>query len=114
TPKMYAGDAKAAALVDETIELAWIERVFFVMPLLHSEDRASLARALEHAKTHPAPTPFERLGTAHLEQSEKYLSVVERFGRFPFRNEALGRESTPEEIAFMETFQRGPSAMRAA
>ena len=39
-----------------------------------------------------------------LEQSGKYLDVIRRFGRFPHRNQILGRQSTPEEEKFLETW----------
>jgi uncharacterized protein (DUF924 family) len=35
-----------------------------------------------------------------------YVEIIERFGRFPHRNEILGRESTPAEIAFMAERER--------
>jgi uncharacterized protein (DUF924 family) len=48
-----------------------------------------------------------------VEQSEKYLGIVECFGRFPHRNETLGRISTPEEEAFLVdwTEKQPPRAM---
>ena len=36
-----------------------------------------------------------------LEWAEKHAAVIRRFGRYPHRNEILGRQSTPEEIAFL-------------
>ena len=37
-----------------------------------------------------------------LDWAEKHAAVIRRFGRYPHRNEILGRQSTPEEIAFLE------------
>jgi uncharacterized protein (DUF924 family) len=37
-----------------------------------------------------------------LDWAEKHAAVIRRFGRYPHRNEILGRPSTPEEIAFLE------------
>lgn len=107
--RMYAGDAHAQALALEAFdggsakELAFVEQLFLSMPLLHSEDlehqRRERAIALELAAN--APEPYPAMCRMHLEQTAKYTGVIERFGRFPHRNEILGRASTPEEIAFL-------------
>jgi uncharacterized protein (DUF924 family) len=41
-------------------------------------------------------------GLNHREWAQKHYDVVARFGRFPHRNEILGRKSTPEEIEFLK------------
>jgi len=52
---------------------------------------------------------FKQLGegtpawTQAVESAEKHYAIIERFGRFPSRNEILGRESTPEELEFLKT-----------
>jgi uncharacterized protein (DUF924 family) len=98
TPRMYAGDAKAVATSLAVIEssadasLSADERQFLYMPLMHSEDRALQRRSLEK---------FRELGGS-LEYAQHHAEIVLRFGRFPHRNAILGRESTPEEVEFLD------------
>ena len=111
-PAMYAGDAKAQRLSLEAFdqgldkELAWIERVFLAMPLAHSEDVGLQRRGSEiaHVRAADVQPPYEKMSAMGLEQTEKYLGVIERFGRFPHRNAILGRTSTPEEEEFLRTW----------
>ena len=69
-------------------------RRFFYLPLQHAEDRALQDRqmALFQAMERPADDRW----------AEHHHAVIERFGRFPHRNRALGRETTAEEQAFLE------------
>lgn len=78
-------------------------RLFFLMPLMHSESLAihdlmvaELATVIEDAP----PAALDRARQT-LEYEHKHRVIVARFGRYPHRNEALGRASTPEEIAFL-------------
>ena len=74
---------------DQTANTAWKE--FLLMPLMHSEDLLVQRRSVEE---------FRILGqTRNVEFAESHLSQIERFGRFPGRNQALGRVSTAEEEA---------------
>ena len=70
-------------------------RRFFYLPLQHSEDAADQDRQLELFQTRMERAPDDRWAEHHHE-------VISRFGRFPHRNRALGRESTAEERAFLE------------
>ena len=106
---MFAGDARAQALALEAFadgtadRLTWVEQLFLSMPLLHAESlelqerEATIASVLARQ----APRPFDVMAAMHLEQSAKYRAMVARFGRFPHRNEVLGRASTPEEVEFL-------------
>ncbi|MGH8078420.1 MAG: DUF924 family protein, partial [Lysobacter sp.] len=69
-------------------------RVFFYMPFEHSEDIADQQRSLA---LHRGLTGegVDRWAVLHHD-------IIERFGRFPHRNAALGRESTAAERAFLE------------
>ena len=49
-----------------------------------------------------APTGMDEQFKMIYDYSVKHLEIIERFGRFPHRNEILGRESTPEEIEFLK------------
>jgi len=81
--------------LDETIEPR--RRVFLYMPFMHSENPAMQARSVEL---------FIALGIAdQLEYARHHKGVIDRFGRFPVRNAVLGRVSTAEELAFLESEQ---------
>lgn len=122
TPRAFAGDAQAQALAarafDEGVdrEFDWEQRQFLAMPFLHAESDALQARALSvmeqlHAE---APEAKKKFCAAGVEQARKYQEVIRRFGRFPHRNGALGRESTAEELEFLKDWaaKAPPKAMQ--
>ena len=106
TPRVYATDAMARAVAERAMAKrlrhadaapAW--RLFFYMPLHHSENLADQQRATALVASLP-----DRGDPEHGENRRyglPYVDVIERFGRFPHRNAILGRESTPEELAFL-------------
>lgn len=81
--------------------LAPLEQMFFALPLGHSEDLATQNRAVSLCEAWVAslPEPLQGLGQSALGHSREHRDVIARFGRFPTRNQALGRTSTPEEEA---------------
>ena len=84
--------AALAAGHDQAFEPAL--RAFFYLPFEHSEDRADQ----EHAVA-----LFTALGDAnYLAYARAHRDTIARFGRFPHRNAALGRDSTPEEQAWLD------------
>ncbi|RPH45819.1 MAG: DUF924 domain-containing protein [Burkholderiales bacterium] len=107
---LFRGEARAFALDPRALAtaralvaagrdraLAPLERVFVYLPFEHSEsidDQREAVRLLGLLRDDP------QAGSYH-EWAVKHFEVVQRFGRFPHRNEALGRASTPEEIAFL-------------
>jgi uncharacterized protein (DUF924 family) len=97
TARAFTQDALALAqeLVasgqDRSLPLA--QRSFAYMPYMHSES------ALVHAQ---AVTLFAQLGMEDsLRFEQRHQEIIHRFGRYPHRNALLGRESTPEEQAFL-------------
>lgn len=69
-------------------------RAFAYLPFEHSEDLADQHRSV---------ALFDALGNAgYARYARAHLEVIERFGRFPHRNRALGRDSTPEEQAWLD------------
>ena len=104
TPQSFAGDAlalaAARALVDTGADraLAPLQRAFVYMPFEHAEDATMQARAVELfgmlAAEHPG---FDDM----LDYAHRHRVVIARFGRFPHRNDILGRTSTPEEVEFL-------------
>jgi uncharacterized protein (DUF924 family) len=108
-PRMYAADARAQRLAVDTFargvdaDLPYEQALFLAMPLLHAEDLALQQRGGEIAGSlsRRAPPHFAQVAAMHREQCAKYTGVIARFGRFPHRNQLLGRASTPEEEAFL-------------
>lgn len=100
-PRAFATDAMARALVRDAIarghdmDTPRPQRVFYYMPIEHSEEMADQDEALRLIE--------ERMpGSEYVVHARAHREIIRRFGRFPFRNAALGRDSTPEETAFME------------
>jgi uncharacterized protein (DUF924 family) len=82
-------------------QLSYFEQLFFVLPLEHAEDLVQQDRAvaLYEAWAAALPGELQELGKSVLEFARMHRDVIARFGRFPTRNAALGRPSTPEEEA---------------
>lgn len=97
----FATDAQALAAARKAFDQGWDldvpepERQFFYMPFEHSEDAGDQALAVQLMDERMPSQPEMRLhARAHQES-------IRRFGRFPGRNAALGRASTPEEEEFL-------------
>lgn len=117
TPDAFAYDDVALRLTRSMIEsgfheqFAFVERLFAYMPLQHAEDIDIQLLSIEMFKLLrlSAEHPIHRTGA---DQSVEYAilhkEIIERFGRFPHRNEILGRESTADELEYLasdpETF----------
>lgn len=108
-PEGFAGDAQALVLALQALENGHWEAVpplaqfFLAMPVEHAEDPTMQARSVAlfthlAAQATPATQPVLR---SALEFAHKHQKVIARFGRFPHRNAALGRDSTAEEKAFV-------------
>jgi uncharacterized protein (DUF924 family) len=102
TAMAFAGDPQALALSLRALELGWLEaepeqprRQFWLMPLMHSEDLAVQEAALPLFERFTDPRTADFAG--------RHRDVIARFGRFPHRNTALGRVSSAEELAFLQT-----------
>ena len=104
TARAFEGDALALELSKLAMERGWIAeapkawQAFFLMPLMHSEKMADQERCVAE---------FKRLGGNNLKFALLHHDQIKRFGRFPGRNRALGRVSSPGErevIAKGETF----------
>ena len=110
TPAAFAQDAKARGVAEQGLEsgadrlLRPIERLFFYLPFEHSEDLANQDRSVEFYRelVTTVPTGHRETFAAFVDFAVKHRDVIKQFGRFPHRNLILGRESTPEEKAFLE------------
>lgn len=87
--------ARRALAAGHDLQVEGDIRRFFYLPLQHSEDRADQDRQVELFQNRIARKPDDRW-------AEHHRDIIARFGRFPHRNRALGRETTPEEQAFLE------------
>lgn len=100
TKRVYATDAPAVMAADRAIEKGHDKQVdpalrrFFYLPFMHAEE-------LQHQER--SVTLNEALGEPQaVKYARHHHDIVRRFGRFPHRNDILGRESTPEELAFLQ------------
>jgi uncharacterized protein (DUF924 family) len=113
-PAAHARDRQAQALCIEGItrgidrRLAPLERWFFYMPLMHAEDLDLQARSVHCFRqlVEDATDPYREPCQGAYDHAKQHRDLVERFGRFPERNELLGRASTPEELRYLERRKR--------
>ncbi|MBX3504080.1 MAG: DUF924 domain-containing protein [Parvibaculum sp.] len=99
--RAFAQDEKALALADEAVrrrydvETPVTARKWFYMPYMHSEDLAAQERGLAYFA--------QRLDDPEtMTFAVEHADIIRRFGRFPHRNEVLGRVTTPEEQSFLD------------
>ncbi|SEO92483.1 DUF924 family protein [Pseudomonas sp. NFACC39-1] len=109
TPKAFSGDLRAQALVAQGMaagfdrQLEPIQRVFIYLVLEHCENLAvqneAVSRFIDLVREQPEAdrAVFED----NLDYAERHQKIIARFGRFPHRNAVLERESTAEEVEFL-------------
>ncbi|KAJ8738900.1 DUF924 domain-containing protein [Aeromonas veronii] len=111
TPAAFAQDPLARDLclkglsIGADKSLSQLERVFFYLPLEHAESREQQARSValfEALAAEQAGTPAQAAFAGFADFARRHQVIIERFGRFPHRNDILGRTSTPEEAAFLQ------------
>ncbi len=99
-PKSYATDRRAQETAEYAVdraldrELPDFQRMFLYMPLMHSEDLGHQRRSVELFRALGGDNDAAGYAVRHME-------IIERFGRFPHRNEVLGRRTSPEEAEFL-------------
>lgn len=109
TAQAFASDRLALAAcrhgleVGQDRQLRPLERAFFYLPLEHSESMADQERSVGLFSALFQQAPQARMETfrGYLTYALRHRRVIERFGRFPHRNAALGRTSTEEEKRFL-------------
>ncbi len=100
TPTAFSQDPMALTLAQEAVaaglleKLNFEERRFLLMPYMHSESKLihQEAEKLFKQYTNDEVYGFEI----------RHKVIIDRFGRYPHRNEILGRVSTPEELVFLK------------
>lgn len=102
SPDAFAADPQARALARRAVaqgfdrQLGWIERTFVYLPFEHSEDlddQDEGVRLFEAVRI--------GVGDASPEYAHRHRDLIRRYGRFPHRNAALGRESTADELVYL-------------
>jgi len=110
TPAAFSCDSMALGLARRGYEsghfgeLRTIEHLFAAMPFRHAEDIETQKRAVALAVSDAlrAEAHLKVLCVYSVDWARKHLDVIVRFGRFPHRNVALGRPSTPQELEYLE------------
>jgi uncharacterized protein (DUF924 family) len=115
---LFRGTARAFEYDGQALELALsgmqsaadaaleaIERIFFYMPLAHSEALEVQEESVAAYRRLLAEAPPEMHApcVSSLTAAEEHRAIIERFGRFPHRNAVLGRANTAEELAFLQS-----------
>ncbi len=104
SPHAFATDALARRIARRAVQADFDQEVdpalrpFFYLPFEHSEDPADQDLSVTLTQAHRDATGDEET----LKWAIVHRDIIARFGRFPHRNRALGRETTPEEQAFLD------------
>ncbi len=111
TPEAFSQDALALEIAlfgtEKGLDLPLhpFERVFYYMPFMHSEDpeihNLSLDCFSRLKNEYPEPEKLNEKLRGFREYADAHVRIIERFGRYPHRNEILGRESTQQEKEFL-------------
>ena len=101
TPKSFASESKSRDVARHAIEQGYDTQIdaahlaFLYMPFMHSENLADQDLSVQL---------FEAAGLENnLRFAQHHREIVRRFGRFPHRNAILGRVSTPQELAYLNS-----------
>ncbi len=103
SPKAFETDRAALAVAKAAISKKWDQRIdeparqFFFLPLMHSECITDQERCVRLLLTR-----MPEFGEENLLHAKAHRDVIRRFGRFPFRNEALARRGTDPEVEFLQ------------
>lgn len=99
-PRSFAQDPLALSLAKEAVKdplhwaLAKSQKTFLYMPFMHSENIEDHEKAVELFSQPELES--------NLEYEFKHKQIIQQFGRYPHRNQILGRDSTIEEIEFLK------------
>jgi len=109
----FAGDERAQQVASSAFErgldreLTTEQRLFLILPFVHAEHLAMQERGVVrmHELVAAVPEPLRPLFGMGIEQANKYRGVISRFGRFPQRNQLLGRASTADEVDLLREWK---------
>ncbi|WP_101758783.1 DUF924 family protein [Oceanicoccus sp. KOV_DT_Chl] len=108
--RAFDGDERAQRWVDRGLaqamdqQLGYIQRLFFYMPLMHAEDVVQQQQGVECFQQLLADIPAagKAIIQSSLDFAIKHQQIIQQFGRFPYRNVVLARESTAAEQAYLD------------
>ncbi len=109
TAQAFAGDPRARAVAAHALaqsfdqQMPLVQRIFFYLPFEHSEDSADQTRSVQlftRLRDQAAPAELDEAEN-YLHYAQAHADVIARFGRFPHRNAALARNTTPDEAEFL-------------
>lgn len=111
TKQSFEFDQDALDVAREGLEKGYLdeatdyETMFLILPFEHSEDITDQKESVRLAQdwVERAAPDKQKFARSCLDYAIRHHDIIARFGRFPHRNETLGRPSTPEEIAFLKT-----------
>ena len=101
--RSFATDALARTAAQTAIDNGWDmqvpepERQFFYLPFMHAEDVEAQLAAISYFQTR-----MPEAGDDNIDHARAHHWVIAKFGRFPYRNDALGRQTTDDEQAFLD------------
>lgn len=109
-PESFAQDAKALSIclggIDREFDRASrpVERIFFYMPLMHSEDLSVQEKSVKMYTevVEESSLAIETHTSRAKRFAERHYETIKRFGRFPYRNDILGRITSPAEKEFLK------------
>ncbi|TAE93195.1 MAG: DUF924 domain-containing protein [Oscillatoriales cyanobacterium] len=102
-PQAFATDSKALAAAQHAVnnnfdrELLTVQKWFIYLPFEHSENLEHQQKSVELFRQLSGEPDSESV----IDFAVRHFKIIERFGRFPHRNQILGRETTPEEGEFL-------------
>jgi uncharacterized protein (DUF924 family) len=107
--RAFASDDKALSLTRKMVEkgylsqLGYPERAFALMPYQHVEslDLQQEGVVLYREQAEAAPDDWKQTMNGYADFADQHCTIIERFGRFPHRNKALGRENTAVETEYL-------------
>lgn len=106
----FAQDMQALALTkrgliaEDDLGLTEVERIFFYLPLEHAEGVGEQQESIKHyTRLYEEARPnFKPMTKSTLDYALAHQAIIDRFGRYPHRNDILERESTGEELEFLK------------
>jgi uncharacterized protein (DUF924 family) len=107
-PRAFAQDFRALDVARALVtsgrlqELTPVEHMVALMPYMHAEDRETQRESVRLFGELAAERPGDGMLANALDYAQRHAVIVERFGRYPHRNAALGRASSPEELTFLD------------
>eukprot|EP00127_Corallochytrium_limacisporum_P002974 Clim_evm21s144 gene=Clim_evmTU21s144 len=108
----FAQDAQALHLTHRALHNGWLEDLnfheihFTLMPLMHSENIEDHELMIRTLKELHLPDEYKEDRDRLLVYEQDHADIVRKFGRYPYRNDCLGRECTAEEKEYLKTANR--------